>query len=188
MVATIGAATHLLLERQALLAAEDVERADRRVGIGTIQDHALGDLEAAGERDRIGRVPAGGEHRLDQLGPVADQRHVQRVARDAIGIDRDLGHAVQRRVMVALDPPPDHRQDAVGRREVQREAAARRRQQRAERPAQSTEASAHDFQRWSIPAAEPIVGRSWQRCKFPAPGIGSQHARAHFLRAGARAW
>jgi hypothetical protein len=60
MVAAIGAAPHLLLESQVLLAAEDVERADGRVGIGAVQDHALGDLEAAGERDRIGRVPAGG--------------------------------------------------------------------------------------------------------------------------------
>jgi hypothetical protein len=43
-MATVGAAADVVLERKVLLAAEDGERADRRIRIRAMQDDALGNL------------------------------------------------------------------------------------------------------------------------------------------------
>ena len=50
MMAVVGAVADLLLEGEILLAAEQVERAHRGVGIGAAEQHAGGDADRAARR------------------------------------------------------------------------------------------------------------------------------------------
>jgi len=55
MVSPPRAVTHALFERQIMFAAEQHQRADRRIVIRTPQDRVHGDPQAALERDWVGR-------------------------------------------------------------------------------------------------------------------------------------
>src|SRR5436309_9421456 len=62
-----------LLESQVLPAAEQVEVAHGRVEVGPPEGHARGDPQAALQGDRVGRAPAGSEHRGDDILLAPDQ-------------------------------------------------------------------------------------------------------------------
>src|SRR5439155_4941072 len=78
VVALACARADLLLEGEILVAAEQEERAHRRIRIGTVEDDAPGDAEAAAQRDRVGWAPAGGGERALDVCLAADERDVQR--------------------------------------------------------------------------------------------------------------
>ena len=81
-----------------------------------MQHDPLDDREAAAKRDRVGRMPAGGGERALDIRLGADQCHVQRIARQAVGCARDLGHRPHcRQVLVVA---PEGRQHEVGKRQV----------------------------------------------------------------------
>ena len=68
MMAAIGAVADRLFEGHILLAALEQQGADRRIGIGPVEDHALADLQAGTPRDGVGGMPPGHGESMDQLG------------------------------------------------------------------------------------------------------------------------
>ena len=109
VVSLVGAAADVLLKGEILLAVEHVQRAHRRIRVGPMEHHAFGDLQAAAQRHRVRGVPFGCEHRRDHFGLVADQRDVERISGDAIGIACDLRQALERGMRAALHLRPDPR-------------------------------------------------------------------------------
>ena len=84
VVAAVGAGAKRLFERKILAAAEVIEIADRRVLVGTIEQHAADDLDRRFQRDLIGRKPPGRMHRAHQILGVADQPDIDRIAGNAL--------------------------------------------------------------------------------------------------------
>jgi len=99
-----------------LVAAEQEERAHRRIRIGTVEDDALGDAEAAAQRDRVGWAPAGGGERVLDVRLAADERDVQRVARHPVRCAAELRRIRHRRQLLVV--APEGRQDEVGERKI----------------------------------------------------------------------
>ena len=120
MVALLGTAAHQLLEGQILLAAKDVQTADRRVVVFVIQHDTLGDVDARAHRDRVGRMPMRGQQGADHFLLRSHQANVQRIARNAVVGDRDLGCVDQ--VWLMLVVLPQGRHDKIGNHQVQQHA------------------------------------------------------------------
>ena len=114
-MATAWIVADRLLERQILLAIPNIKIADRRIVVGTMQNGIAGNAQRAFERDRVGRIPFGGEHRLGQLLFTADQRDVQGIAVDAVFRVRDRGNIVERGMMSRGVTPGGRDQDVGDR-------------------------------------------------------------------------
>ena len=71
------------LERHVLGAAEEVQVADRRGGVRTVERDAESDPQGRADGDGVGDGPPGCAERGEQFGPSADQDEVDRVARSA---------------------------------------------------------------------------------------------------------
>ena len=78
---------------------------DGSVFIRPVKQHATGDANAGPQGHRVGGMPAGIEHRMDNLLLAADQPDVERIAGNALGSDRRLGRVFKRRMMLLM--PPD---------------------------------------------------------------------------------
>jgi hypothetical protein len=73
MMPLTGIVPHRLFKGQVLSAVEQKKIADGRILIGTMQNRALCDPQAAPESDRIRRVPPGGEQCPDKIGLAPDE-------------------------------------------------------------------------------------------------------------------
>ena len=114
-LARIG--THGHLEGEVFLATVEVQAADRRVVVRPLENRGLGDLQAAFQGERIGRIPLRRDHDALELALRADDRDVKRVARDAGGGVRDFGNVFERRVATRVRAPEERRRQ-VGARQV----------------------------------------------------------------------
>ena len=85
-----------LLERQVLLAAEQIEIAHRCIVVGTFEHRRIGNVQTTAPRQRIGRKPFGGQHDRLHFVLAADKRHIQRIAVDAGTRVRDARNVLQR--------------------------------------------------------------------------------------------
>ncbi len=116
VVAAIGAAANRLFERKILAAAKIIEIADRRVFVGTIEQHTADNLDRRFQRDRIGWKPARRVHRADDVLFVADQPDIHGIAGNALpgaGHHRQAGEA-----FLVLVMGPKRWQDQVGENDV----------------------------------------------------------------------
>ena len=84
VMALVGAGADRLLEGEILAAALVDQRADRRVGIGQVEHHAEADLDAALQRDRVGRTPASRGEGLDDVLMGADEADIDGIAGNAV--------------------------------------------------------------------------------------------------------
>ena len=84
MMAAIGTVAYRLFEGEVLAPAEIEQRADGRVVIGAIEQHAADDLDGRSQRHGIGGIPAGGLHGAEHVEPVADQPDIDRIAGNAL--------------------------------------------------------------------------------------------------------
>ena len=113
MMAVAGVLAHRFLEGQILTPPEHEQVADGCVFVGPVKQHATGDANAGPQGHRVGGMPAGIEHRIDNLLLAADQPDIERIAGDALGSDRRLGRVLERRMMLVV--PPECRQYHVSR-------------------------------------------------------------------------
>ncbi len=112
MMAVIGALAVRLFEREILAAVEIEQRADRRVAVGPVQQHAADDLDRGSQRHGIGGKPAGGRHRAQHVLVVADQADIDRIAGNALRgarHHRQIGEA-----LLVLVMRPQRRQREIG--------------------------------------------------------------------------
>src|SRR5947207_1684782 len=63
---------------------EIIEIADRRVLVGTVEQHAADDLDGGFQRDGVGRIPAGRMHRAEDIAVVSDQSDIDGIAGNAL--------------------------------------------------------------------------------------------------------
>ena len=105
VMAAVGAFADRLFESEILLAAVKQQGADRRVGIGPIEDHAFADLQAGAPGDRVGRMPARDGESMDELDLGADEADIDRIA--GYAVDRGGDHLVGQRDVAAIPEPPD---------------------------------------------------------------------------------
>ena len=121
MMAAIGALADRLFEGQILLAALEQQGADRRIGIGPVEDHALADLQAGTPRDGVGGMPAGHGESMDQLGLGPDETDIDRVAGNAIR--RGRHHLAGKGDVVPILEPPVFRRDEIGEQAIEDECS-----------------------------------------------------------------
>ena len=122
MVAFARVVPDRLFEGQVLLAAKQVQVADRGILVGTLQDRGLGDFQAASQRERVGRVPFGRQHDLDDLDLGADQGDVERISGMAVAGVGDAGNVLQRRMLMDV-AAPDRGHEDIGSSQVHDEHA-----------------------------------------------------------------
>ena len=130
-MAAIGAAAVRLLEREILAAAEIEQRADRRVAVGAVEQHAAGDLDRGLQRHRIGGIPAGRLHGAEHVVLVADQADIDGIAGNALRgprHHRQIGEA-----LLVLVMGPQRRQRQIGERGVGQNDREQRQQKRSSR-------------------------------------------------------
>ena len=124
MVAAIGAGADRLFEGEILAAAEIIEIADRRVPIGAVEQHAADDLDRGFQRDRIGRIPAGGVHGAEHVPDVADQPDIDRIAGNALRGPRHHRQVGEALLVLVMRPEAGQHQigeQAIGDEDEQRE-------------------------------------------------------------------
>ena len=81
---------HLPLEREIFAPPPEVERADRCVWVGSLEDDARDDADACAEGDGVGGCPSRGETGAEDLRLRPDERDVERIGRDPGGVHRRL--------------------------------------------------------------------------------------------------
>src|SRR5271169_3761330 len=79
MVAPVGAPPDRLLKGKVLVTVVVVQMADRRMKIRAVEQNAADDLNARAQRNRIGRVPAGGIHGAEHVLPRSDESDIDRI-------------------------------------------------------------------------------------------------------------
>ncbi|MDI2022989.1 hypothetical protein PJL18_03534 [Paenarthrobacter nicotinovorans] len=84
VVAFAGVVVHFLLIGEILLPVEQVERADRRLGIALPENGGADDAAAAAEGDVVRLRPAGSAHDGVDLRLVAEQRDVHGIAQESV--------------------------------------------------------------------------------------------------------
>ena len=84
MVAFLGVAVHFLLVGESLRLAEDFQRGDRRLRVGTAGDGGKNNLPGGDERDVVRAGPAGVLHDLVNLLLGTNQADIDRVAEQAV--------------------------------------------------------------------------------------------------------
>ncbi len=121
MMALVGTAADRLLEGKVLAAALVEEIGDGRIGIGAVEQDALGDARARLQCDGVGRLPARTLERGHDLVLVADKRDIEGIARDALrGVG---GHRPAGEARLVLVVGPERGQDDVGQQRIGRRAA-----------------------------------------------------------------
>ena len=112
----VGAAAGRLFKSQILGPAEIEQTADRRVAVGTVEQHAADDFDRRPQRHRIGGIPAGGMHGAQHVRLVADQPDIDRIAGNALRGPRH--HRQSGEPLLMLVMRPDRRQDEIGEQAI----------------------------------------------------------------------
>ena len=112
VMTVIGAAAGRLLECQILAAPEIKQRADRRVAIRPVEQHATDDLDGGAQCHGIGRIPAGGMHGTQHVAGVADQPDIDRVTWNALRRHGDHGQSGEALLVFVVGP--ERRQQQIG--------------------------------------------------------------------------
>ena len=115
-----------LLESEILAAAEIEQRADRRVPVGAVEQHAAGDLDRGFQGDGIGGKPARRVHRAKHFLLVADQPDIDGVAGNALRGARH--HRQVGEALLVLVVRPQRRQQQIGDGGVDRDDRKQRQQ------------------------------------------------------------
>ncbi len=100
-----------LFEGQVFFAPPQVQVTDRGIVIRTFEDRGGGNFQTATQGEWVGGVPLGRQQDPDDLGFRADESHVDRVSRDAVGGVGDTGHVLQRRMPVGVSCPEDRQEE-----------------------------------------------------------------------------
>ena len=104
MAALPSTAADELLEGEILTAANEEERADRRMAIATVEQHAADDLDARAERDRIRGEPLGIVESRDDVLFGPDQADIDRVPGYSLGGVGDHRHARKPALVLIVAP------------------------------------------------------------------------------------
>ena len=112
-----------LLKGQILLAAEQIQVADRCIVVVPLEDRGARHPQTAAQSHGIGRIPLGRQHDLFDFPLGADQRGVERIAGDVAARLGDARLVVQRRMMASV-ALPQRRHEEVSQQEIRAEQGA----------------------------------------------------------------
>src|SRR5258705_1995740 len=119
MLSAVRAYSIGLFESQILTPSVEIQWTDGRVLVGAIEQHTSDDFEAGPQRNRIGRIPAGGMKCGNDILPRSDQADIDRPAR--YSLRRRRHHCPLCQAWLMLYPGPGCRQNQVADDDVGRD-------------------------------------------------------------------
>ena len=113
VMSLVGAPAVRFFEGKLFLFSVIVERADRRIVVGSVKHDAADDVDTRAQRDRIGGKPSGRVHGPDDVFLATDKPDIQRISGNACTGARHHGKSGQAGFMLVMSPK--RRKHEVGR-------------------------------------------------------------------------